>query len=118
MRLTTHILCQRDIRRRSPLDWALPSADAPQPTRHLIYRDKWFFPPFARTGEQLYKPNNVHYLNICYGDNRRGCSLPPVGHTLPVQLVREPKDPSRHSVVVQSFWVMVGSSCSKLAFWL
>lgn len=47
-----------------------------------------------------------------------GCCLPPTGHTLPVLLVRQPKDPSKHSEVVLSFWVTVGSSCSKLDFWL
>lgn len=47
---------------------------------------------------------------------KSGDWLPPIGHTLPVLLVRDPKDPSRHSEVVRSFWVTVGSSCSKPAF--
>lgn len=47
---------------------------------------------------------------------KSGNRLPPIGHTLPVLLVRDPKDPSRHSEVVRSFWVIVGSSCSKPAF--
>lgn len=62
--------------------------------------------------------NNKCCSNIWYRKYKAGCCLPPVGHTLAVPLVREPKDPSRHSDVVHSFWVTVGSSCSKLAFWL
>lgn len=66
----------------------------------------------------LQKTNTTCCLDIRSRRYTPNCYLPPVGCTLPVLLVREPKDPSRHSEVVQSFWVMVGSSCSKPAFWL
>lgn len=61
--------------------------------------------------------SNTNCLNMWYRQ-KPCCCLPPVGHTLPVLLVRELKDPNRQSEVLESFWVTVGSSISKLAFWL
>ena len=66
----------------------------------------------------LQQTKNIQVLNRKCRKCKPGCCLPSVGSTFPVLLVSEPRDPSRHSVVVQSFWVMVGSSCSKPAFWL
>lgn len=71
------------------------------------------FPHYCLTTKWSSKSKDTPLLMVSKPDY----CLPPGGHTFPVLLVRDPKDPSRHSEVVRSFWVAVGSSFSKPAFW-